>query len=82
MSPEAPRKPPTFVRQLALAMDLPFVLVGGLAAGGGAGYLLDRWLGTEPFLMIVLGLLGFAGGVWEVLRLLSQRSEEAGRAGR
>ena len=75
MSPEppAPRKqPPAWVRQFAMALELPFLIVGGVVIGGGLGYLLDRWLHTDPIFMLVLGLLGFVAGVWDVLRALSR----------
>jgi F0F1-type ATP synthase assembly protein I len=39
--------------------------------GAGAGYFLDRWLHTSPVLTLVLGLLGFAAGITEVLRRLT-----------
>jgi ATP synthase protein I len=54
----------------ALALELPFTLVGAVVAGGGLGYLLDKWLHTSPWLMVVLGGLGFVGGVREVIRRL------------
>ncbi len=66
----------TFLRQLALAMDLPFILVGGVAIGGGLGYLLDRWLNTSPWMALILGAAGFAGGIWEVLRTLFRAGKE------
>ena len=77
MDLEPPRKRQlTFLRQLALAMDLPFILVGGVAIGGGLGYLLDRWLHTSPWMALILGGAGFAGGMWEVLRTLSRAGKE------
>lgn len=57
-------------RQSALALELPFTLVGAVAVGGVAGYFLDKWLHSDPWLMVVLGALGFAGGVREVVRRL------------
>jgi ATP synthase protein I len=57
----------------ALAMELPFTLVGAVAVGGAIGYFLDKWLHTAPWMMIVLGGLGFAGGVSEVVRRLRPR---------
>jgi F0F1-type ATP synthase assembly protein I len=54
----------------AVAMELPFTLVGAILLAGGAGYLLDRWLNTSPIFMIVLGALGFIAGVREVIRRL------------
>ena len=79
MEEQPPRKHPTdFVRQLALAMELPFVMVGGVVIGGVLGWLLDRWLHSGPWLMLLLGLLGFAGGVREILRRISRGEDQDG----
>jgi len=59
-----------FSQQLAMAMELPYVLVAAVVVGGGLGYFLDRWLHTKPILMLVLGFLGFFGGLRDVLRRL------------
>ena len=53
-----------------IALELPFTLVGAVIVGGAAGYFLDKWLHTSPWLMMVLGGLGFFGGVREVIRRL------------
>jgi F0F1-type ATP synthase assembly protein I len=62
-------------RQLAMAMELPFVLVGSIIMGGLFGFLLDRWIGTKPLMLFVLGALGFAAGVREVLRRMAATSD-------
>jgi ATP synthase protein I len=59
-----------FSTQFAVAMELPFVLVGAVLLGGVLGYFLDRWLHTKPFLMLIFGALGFFGGVRDILRRL------------
>jgi len=59
-----------FSQQLALATELPFVIVAAIVVGGSFGYLLDRWFHTKPILMAVFGFLGFFAGVREVLRRL------------
>jgi len=59
-----------FTRQSALALELPFTMVGAVVVGGLIGYLLDRWLHTAPWLMVVFGAFGFFGGVREVVRRL------------
>ncbi len=43
-------------------------LVAGVAVGAGLGWLIDRWLGTAPWGLIVFLLLGFAAGVLNVMR--------------
>jgi ATP synthase protein I len=62
-----------WIRQLALALDLPFLLIGAVVGGGLVGYLLDEWLHTTPWLMLLCGLLGFAEGFRELLRSLARR---------
>jgi len=43
-------------------------LVAGVLVGAGLGWLIDRLLGTSPWGLIVLLLLGFAAGVLSVMR--------------
>jgi len=57
-----------FSRQFAMAMELPFIIVSAIAVGRLIGFFLDRWLHTAPYLMLVLGFLGFFGGVRDVVR--------------
>jgi ATP synthase protein I len=52
----------------ARGMRLSAELVAGVVMGFVLGWLLDRWLGTAPWGMIVLLLLGFAAGVLNVMR--------------
>jgi F0F1-type ATP synthase assembly protein I len=70
----APNKGPAdWIRQLAIALDLPFFLMGAIVGGGFIGYLLDEWLHTTPWLMLVMGLLGFVAGMRGVLQTLARR---------
>jgi ATP synthase protein I len=62
-----------FSRQFAMAMELPFVIVASVAVGGVLGFFLDRWLHTKPYLMLLLGFLGFFGGLREVLRRVARQ---------
>lgn len=43
--------------------------------GGLFGFFLDRWLGTKPLFTLLLGGLGFAAGVREVLRRMTATSD-------
>ncbi|PYU14098.1 MAG: hypothetical protein DMG37_08465 [Acidobacteria bacterium] len=54
--------------QMATAMELPFTFVAAVVVGGLIGYFLDQWLHTGPWLMILFGCLGFAGGILEILK--------------
>lgn len=38
-------------------------LVIGMLFGFGIGFGLDKWLGTAPFMMIIMSLFGFAAGI-------------------
>ena len=64
--------------QVAVAMELPFTLVGAVVFAGLLGYFLDRWLHTGPWLMLAFGALGFIAGVREVLRRLPTSSGDSG----
>jgi F0F1-type ATP synthase assembly protein I len=55
-------------------LDLSVEFLGAIATLGGLGWLLDRWLGTDPWLMLVGFLAGFACGLY--LLWLHSRSEE------
>jgi len=53
-------------------------LVVATAVGGVIGYLLDSWLGTKPWLLIVFLFLGNASGLWNVFRLTSNQGYAVG----
>jgi ATP synthase protein I len=59
------------IKQIALAVELPFMLVGPAVIGGAIGYFVDRWLHTKPWVMIVLGLFGVALGLRDAMRMAS-----------
>lgn len=50
------------------AFKLSSEFIGGVLVGGALGWLCDRLLGTSPWGLIVLLLLGFCAGVLNVLR--------------
>jgi F0F1-type ATP synthase assembly protein I len=72
--PKSPgiEKAKKYSSQTALAMELPFTIVGAVLLGGILGYFLDHWLHTKLIFTLLLGALGFAGGLKEVLRRLAQ----------
>lgn len=72
MAATPPPGPPRRRTQLlfAMAMELPFIFVGAIVVGGLFGWWLDSKLGSTPWLMIVLGALGFWAGLREIQRQL------------
>jgi ATP synthase protein I len=63
----APR-PNTDASGLARGLRLSTELVAGVVVGGLIGWFLDRWLGISPWGFIVFVLLGFAGGMLNLMR--------------
>lgn len=59
-------------------MKLASEFIGGILAGAGLGYLLDRIAGTKPFGLIVLLLVGFVAGIFNVLRVAGKPTNPAG----
>jgi F0F1-type ATP synthase assembly protein I len=74
--PDSPKRPKTDITQMAMAMELPLIMIGAVVIGGGLGYLLDEHFHTGPLLALILGFLGFGAGIWEIVRRLS-RSEKS-----
>jgi ATP synthase protein I len=67
------------VRQIAIAMELPFMIVAPVVLGGAVGFFLDRWLHTKPILMIVLGLAGVVMGIYDALKTASASDKPLGK---
>ena len=55
-------------------------LVGMPLGGALIGWLIDRWVGTAPWVMLGLMFAGFAGAVLDMMRISKQRSDtDAGK---
>lgn len=61
-----------------LALRIGVELVSATAVGGGLGWLLDNWLGSRPWLMVALFLLGGAAGMLNVYRVVRRLGYRAG----
>ena len=59
-------------RKTGFAYAAGITLFASVAAFCGIGYLLDRWLGTEPWLLIAGIVVGSAAGLFEFVRLSSK----------
>ncbi|MFH1700501.1 MAG: AtpZ/AtpI family protein [Candidatus Zixiibacteriota bacterium] len=63
------------VRQIGIATTIPFLLVAGPVIGYFIGNWIDGKLGTEPYLMIILVLLGFISSGKETYKLIKQLND-------
>ncbi|WP_083649344.1 AtpZ/AtpI family protein [Salaquimonas pukyongi] len=59
----------------AIALRLSSEFISAILVGAGIGYLLDTFVGTTPWGMIVFLLIGFAAGVVNVLRSSGELSD-------
>ncbi len=50
-------------------------LIAGPVGGGLIGWLLDRWFGTSPWLLLAFVILGFAAAIWNIVKISGQRPE-------
>jgi ATP synthase protein I len=59
-------------RKAGFAYAAGFTLFATVAALTGLGYLVDRWLGTEPWCLVGGIVLGSAAGLFQFVRLSSK----------
>lgn len=59
-------------KNLADYSSVGIVFPASIGVGLAMGYFLDRWLHTEPYLLIVFTLYGIAAGFWNLFKM-SQR---------
>jgi ATP synthase protein I len=65
--------------QLGIAFRLVTELLAAVIVGGAIGWALDRVLGTSPFLLIVMFLLGVAAGMRNLVRTAREMNERQNR---
>jgi ATP synthase protein I len=51
-----------------------YSLIGAIVLLGGAGYFADRWLGTDPWLLMIGLLTGIVVGFYELARVVWRRT--------
>ena len=54
---------PVNQKNMSYVWRMVLELVIGMLFGFGIGFSFDRWLGTAPFMMIIMSLFGFAAGI-------------------
>ena len=61
-------------RKTGLAYAAAFSLFAAVVSGLLLGWLLDRWLGTRPWLLVVGVILGAVAGFFELIRTAAKIS--------
>jgi F0F1-type ATP synthase assembly protein I len=64
------------MRRLAELSSIALILPSSIAVGLFLGYLLDRWLGTAPWLLLVLTVLGIVSGLLSLYRGLKKEMKD------
>lgn len=59
-------------RGMAYGLRMASELVAAVLVGGLIGYGLDHWLGSKPWLFLIMFIIGFAAGVRNVMRGYAQ----------
>jgi ATP synthase protein I len=64
------KRPRPDLRRLAELASVGLILPSSIAVGLFFGYFLDRWLGTEPWLLLTFTVLGIVSGLLSLFRAL------------
>lgn len=62
-------------KKIAALSSLVLMLPSSIAVGLFLGYLLDKLLGTHPWMLLTFTILGIASGFWSLLRGLNKYRE-------
>ncbi len=60
---------------LGLGLKIAVDLVCAIAVGVGMGYFLDWWLGTSPWFLLIMMLLGMGAGILNVMKTATAEEE-------
>lgn len=62
-------------RNYSLGNRVLATLLGSLVGGALIGWLLDRWFGTSPWLLLTLLALGVGAGFRNIIKIAGERPE-------
>lgn len=54
-------------------LSASYVMVGAVVGMMLVGYFVDRWLGTEPWILVAGTLIGVAVGLYEMARIVLKK---------
>ena len=69
--PKTSGRQTSLLAQVGFYSSLGFILPASALGGFGLGWLLDRRLHSSPVFALLLGLLGAAAGIVEILRIMT-----------
>jgi F0F1-type ATP synthase assembly protein I len=69
-------------REAASYASAGFTYAGTMLVFGGVGYLVDRWAGTDPWLLVLGLIAGAVGGFIRLVITFSTKSRARGDDGR
>jgi len=70
MAPEGEASPESVVVRYAKYGAIAYEFLGCIAAGVFLGYWLDRWLGTDPWLVLGMTIAGTVIGFYRMVQIL------------
>jgi ATP synthase protein I len=71
-----PRPPRPNFRKLAELSSIGLMLPSSIIVGLFFGYVLDRWLGTAPWLLLIFTVLGVVSGLLSLFRALKKYEKD------
>ena len=71
VEPTKPSREAAFFRYAKFA-SVAFEFLGSIAAGVFIGHALDRWLGSDPWLVLTMTIAGTAIGFYRMIQILRQ----------
>lgn len=74
MTPAGPTRPN--FRKLAELSSIGLLLPSSIIVGLFFGYVLDRWLGTAPWLLLIFTVLGAVSGLLSLFRALKKYDKD------
>ena len=69
-------EPQSNLRKVGVFITIPFVLAVPPVLGWAIGHWLDKYFGTDPYLMYIFVILGFASAIREFCRIITKFGSE------
>jgi ATP synthase protein I len=70
------KRPRTDLRKIAELSSIGLLLPSSIIVGLFMGYLLDRWLGTHPWFLLIFTVLGVVSGLLSLFRALKKYEKD------